>query len=84
MKSRLSRRLVFVLAWVISVTAAGALGRAAAQRSNDEPAIVSGADIGFRIDGIDSGVRKGRLVVRVDGKWVDAEVTSRMHVRPIK
>jgi hypothetical protein len=35
--------------------------------------IVSGADVGFRIDGTDqSGKPVGRWMIRVDGKWVEA------------
>lgn len=36
----------------------------------DPPVIVSGADVGFRIEGRRGGVRVGSIVVRVDGKWV--------------
>jgi hypothetical protein len=38
-----------------------------------EPQVLSGADIGFRVDHEDrDGARVGTLVVKVDGKWVDA------------
>jgi hypothetical protein len=37
------------------------------------PTIVSGNDIGFLIERTDGGIPVGRLVVRVDGRWVDAE-----------
>ena len=35
------------------------------------PAMVSGNDIGFRIERLQDGIPVGRLVVRVDGRWVD-------------
>lgn len=39
-----------------------------------EPLILSGSDIGFRVDHQESdGATTGALVVKVDGKWVDAK-----------
>jgi hypothetical protein len=35
------------------------------------PAIVSGNDLGFRIERTKDGVPVGKVVVRIDGKWVD-------------
>jgi len=38
-----------------------------------QPSVVlSGSDFGFRIEGRRGDVQVGKLVVRVDGKWVDA------------
>jgi hypothetical protein len=34
--------------------------------------VISGPDIGFRIDRRERGAVVGRLVVRVEGKWVEA------------
>ncbi len=39
----------------------------------DQPVTLSGNDIGFRIEERRGDTVVGRLVVRVDGKWVDAE-----------
>lgn len=36
------------------------------------PTIVSGTDIGFRVEGRRGTAAVGRLVVRIDGQWVDA------------
>lgn len=37
-----------------------------------EPIVLSGPNIGFQVEGVDrDGVRVGRVVVLVDGKWVD-------------
>ena len=42
-----------------------------AARKASEPRVLSGSDLGFRIDGIArDGVPIGALVVRVDGKWI--------------
>jgi hypothetical protein len=74
-----------VLAWFVSLIAAGAWGRAAAQQPAQEPAILSGQDVGFRITGVTSGGRQqGVLVVRMHGKWVDVELTPKMGIHPIR
>lgn len=39
----------------------------------DQPVTLSGNDIGFRIEGRRGDAIVGRLMVRVDGEWVDAE-----------
>jgi hypothetical protein len=39
----------------------------------DQPVTLSGNDIGFRIEGRRGDTVVGRLMVRVDGEWVDAE-----------
>ena len=37
-----------------------------------EPLVLSGSDIGFRVDHEEAdGARTGALVVKVDGKWVE-------------
>jgi hypothetical protein len=38
--------------------------------------VLSGADIGFRMERMERGRAVGRLVVRVDGKWVDAQFAT--------
>jgi hypothetical protein len=82
---RLSQRhRALALAWIVSLALSAAIGRAATQRDNT-PTIVSGADIGFRVEKITpTGGRAGRLVVRIDGKWVDAELAPSMAVRPAR
>jgi len=37
----------------------------------EQPTIISGADLGFRVEGHTGGVPVGRLVVRVNGRWVE-------------
>jgi hypothetical protein len=46
--------------------------------------IVTGADIGFRVDATKTGVALGRLVVRVNGQWLDAQFSDYMRVIPIR
>ena len=40
------------------------------------PIVLSGSDIGFRVDGRKGDSPVGRLVVRVNGQWVDAEISG--------
>ena len=40
-------------------------------------AVRSGADIGFRVEYVERNKAMGRLVVRVNGQWVDAEHSVR-------
>lgn len=39
------------------------------------PTVVSGSDLGFRIEGNKGSVPVGRLVVRIDGRWVEAQIS---------
>jgi len=38
------------------------------------PTVISGSDLGFRIESNKDNVPVGRLVVRTNGVWVDAQV----------
>ena len=64
----ISRRDMF--GSLLGAGAASAVGAAAAGQSN-EPRVLSGSDLGFRVEGMArDGAPIGTLVVRVDGKWV--------------
>lgn len=39
------------------------------------PRVMTDSDLGFRVEGLRGETAVGRLVVRVNGRWVDAEVT---------
>jgi hypothetical protein len=46
------------------------------------PVILSGPDVGFRLDGpVIDGRPTGRFVVRIDGRWVEPQWT--VGVRPL-
>jgi len=49
---------------------------------NDAAAVLSGEDVGFRLEGVDSrkGTVTGTLVVKVNGEWY--EVTSPLVLMP--
>jgi hypothetical protein len=38
------------------------------------PDILAGNDLGFRVESTKGGIAVGRLVVRIDGRWMDAQV----------
>jgi hypothetical protein len=66
--------IAFLFASLIAVAVfASGVMRAQTIFLERELRIVSGADVGFRIDGTDqSGKPVGRWMIRVDGKWVEA------------
>ena len=68
--------------WLLSLVVVVMLGAiATAQINRTPPHILSGDDIGFRIDGTDrSGKPTGTLLVRVNGQWV--EVGSAIKAAP--
>jgi hypothetical protein len=69
----------FVVGFVI---AAGTWGYAQSVRTDPvTPMVVSGDDIGFRLEGRRGSAAVGRFVVRVDGQWVDA--VEAMGVKPV-
>lgn len=66
----------------LSLLAAGWVGSALASAQarpqpqerlpiTEMPRIVSGNDLGFRIEGTRDGFPIGRLVIRLDGRWVE-------------
>ena len=70
----ISRRQVLT-----SLLGAGAGGAAVAVAAgqNTEPRVLSGSDLGFRVEGIaKDGAPIGAIVVRVDGKWVAPQFQS--------
>jgi hypothetical protein len=65
--------------WVVSLVAAVAVAAGRAQTPDPRPfgqppdaRIVTGADIGFRIESWQGNTPTGTWLIRVDGKWVEA------------
>lgn len=71
---------VFSLLAVVSVVKAQVFEQA---RPLPEPRIVSGPDVGFRIEADQNGTPVGRLVVRLNGKWIDVRVGGLPGARPV-
>ncbi len=66
-------RMVSVAVLTAGMTAAFALGHSqgtAAQQPSPVPMVVSGSDIGFRLEP-GHATPTGRLVVRINGQWVE-------------
>ena len=78
---------ILIAAWLVSMLAMGMWASAQAPvqpappsaprglpPGQDEPArIISGNDIGFRVEDVRSNRLVGRFVVRVNGQWRDVE-----------
>jgi hypothetical protein len=45
-----------------------------------EPVVVSGDNVGFRIEWMDGEIPTGKIVVRVKGQWVEARVGRPPHL----
>jgi len=74
-----------VLFWLGSLVAVAVVTTTLtlAQVRREMPRVVSGADLGFRVEGTDpSGNASGVFVVRLNGEWVP--VSSMPTVRPLK
>jgi hypothetical protein len=67
------------LLWTLSLFAVSSIVKAQVYempRPLPAPKVVSAPDFGFRIEADQGGTPVGRLVVRVDGKWIEARIAS--------
>lgn len=66
---------VAALAVIAGLLAAGALGYAQARPDirRVPPLMLTGNDIGFRVEGHKGTSVVGRFVVRINGEWIDAD-----------
>ena len=80
MPALLTRYWKIAILWALSLVVVSALsssaqtqrgGRPAPNLPTETPTVVSGSDVGFRIERTQDGIPVGKLVVRVDGRWVD-------------
>ena len=94
----LDARIALVALLVTSVTGVGvwSFGQVQVQRTDEPPVILSGSDVGFRVEGhkrerrtdrftgqtgsVDIAV--GQLVIRINGQWVEAQIDGRGVARP--
>ena len=72
------RTFVFAILWVASLLVVATITYAQVYRLNPlpEPTVVAGPDLGFRIEAEQNGVPVGPLVVKINGKWVEARIGS--------
>jgi hypothetical protein len=76
-------RFCFVLLWIVSVVIVAALASAQTLQFRSDPGpAISGSDLGFQPDGWQGKVRTGKLVVRINGQWVDVKITGGVGVLP--
>ena len=82
------RKVSFLaLVWLLSMFAVGtwASGQAPVPPGQDDPGkIISGNDIGFRVEDVKNNRLVGRFVVRVNGQWREVEeaaITKRLTQR---
>lgn len=77
----MKKMLLLAVVWVASMFVAGVWGYAQtptpqpAPRSpgTSAPTVISGPDLGFRVDRYKGNTPLGRFVVRIDGHWVEIE-----------
>ena len=68
----LRSRVTFIVLWMASVLVVGALVSAQTSRRDQQNAVISGPDLGFRPEGWKGNARTGTFVVRINGEWVEA------------
>jgi hypothetical protein len=66
------KRLLIVVLWIGSLIAVGTAAYAQASRMTPlpSPVVLTGNDIGFRVEGQIRDTPAGSLVIRVNGQWV--------------
>ena len=69
------RSLVLVVVWTVACLAGLGAFLFAQNRQDQVPAILSGADIGFRPDAVQRNPHgvSGTLLVRINGQWVETQ-----------
>jgi len=72
-----------VVLWTLSLLTVGTLSSWAQTQGGrpsflltTAPTVVFGNDVGFRIERTEDGIQIGKVVVRIDGRWVDTAVPS--------
>ncbi len=69
------RTRTLALLWALSLIVAGAIAASAQSFFlTENQQVVSGANVGFRIERTQDGIPVGHVVIRVNGRWVDTAV----------
>jgi hypothetical protein len=71
------RRIGLAVGWGLSLVIV-ALWSSAHARGPDTPTLFSGVDLGFRLEQTKGNLREGTLVVRIDGQWVEVQLSRKM------
>jgi hypothetical protein len=73
------RRIFLAVAWALSLIIVAAIVHAQTPaQSSATPTVISGSDLGFRVERRRSDRIAGTLVVRINGEWVPAEFVERL------
>jgi hypothetical protein len=82
----MTRRVHLVAAILCSLVIVGTWlsAQAIAPKRIDPPVTISGADIAFRVEARRGDTVEGRLLVRMDGEWVEADVDGGLRVRRLQ
>jgi len=86
MQIELSRRALLAVVVVSSVASLGtwAYAQAVAPQPITPPLTLMGDNIAFRAEARRGDVVEGRLMVRIDGMWVEASVDGGLRVRRLQ
>jgi len=81
---RWSRRRSGLLVVIVAVVVGGVTALAQLPRTAPDERILTGGDVGFRVEGSDprTGQPTGTWVVRLNGRWVEAHAAA--GIRPAK
>ncbi len=63
-------RLALGVLWVLTLVFAAQWGASALQQPPPPGTMISGPDLGFRVDGMLNGEPYGRTMVRIAGVWM--------------
>jgi hypothetical protein len=69
----MKRTLALLVIALIAVTSVWAAAQSIGSQKVDPPIILSGSDVGFRVEAWRGSTPIGQLLVRIDGKWVEAD-----------
>jgi hypothetical protein len=67
------RRLLMLIAAVVLFAAGWVYAQVSREVVPVNPTVVSGADVGFRVEGHRGDVAVGTLVIKVNGQWIEAD-----------
>jgi|GEM_PF-3637927 len=76
------KRIGLIAIWIASLVFAGVWGHAqVVPKAPAVPMIISGSDLGFRVEGRKGQTVTGTFVVRIDGQWLPTSAAE--SVKPL-
>ena len=78
------QRVMTVIALVVLLVGAGLWASAQVRGGSPgldglelvAPTVIAGSDLGFRVESTKGEIAVGKFVVRINGRWIDAQVGS--------